>query len=641
MIVLINHRGLMAKIFISYSSKDRPIVNELAEDLIHLFDHQVWYDQELKRSGGQSWWNLICEQIRQCEVFLYALSPQVLKSEPCKREYGYAVALGKPVLPLIVTEVDYRYLPIELQAAQLVDFRQRTRDQQRALRLSISNLPSPPPLPPDALQLAPPAPLDPVGVLLDRISKLTADPNLQRDLILDIEDLSDDAALANVAPEILSRLLERDDVLTGRNIKRAEELLAKLAADIAGRDSSPPHDVPAPLSMASVLATVHEMLSAPPPAEPAAGTRKVDDYGIPMVYVPAGKFLMGSKPGEGDTNEQPQHEQIITAGFWLDLTPVTNESYARFIAGGGYRNPDYWTEAGWNWVQSNQKTGPKDYENFTVPQQPRVGVTWYEAFAYCSWRGGRLPTEAEWEWAARGENTRSFYPWGGAWDAAKLNSGYSDETHPTIGTTTPVGMFSPAGDAPLGHGEMLGQVFEWMNSAFRPYPYDAHDGREDRYAPEMRVRRGGSWLDGKFAHRVTTRYYFPQHYSDKTDGFRLAAGGDALPLPPRPPYDLVVYGRTTFCPDLLHTIRWLHAWNVPYRQLQLDRDEEVALRLDAWLGARTIPTLVVAAWGDVLPITPPTGVDFSHLRNTDRGAMLHEPDESTLRAFLVRHGFLT
>jgi len=519
MIVLINHRGLMAKIFISYSSKDRPIVNELAEDLIHLFDHQVWYDQELKRSGGQSWWNLICEQIRQCEVFLYALSPQVLKSEPCKREYGYAVALGKPVLPLIVTEVDYRYLPIELQAAQLVDFRQRTRDQQRALRLSISNLPSPPPLPPDALQLAPPAPLDPVGVLLDRISKLTADPNLQRDLILDIEDLSDDAALANVAPEILSRLLERDDVLTGRNIKRAEELLAKLAADIAGRDSSPPHDVPAPLSMASVLATVHEMLSAPPPAEPAAGTRKVDDYGIPMVYVPAGKFLMGSKPGEGDTNEQPQHEQIITAGFWLDLTPVTNESYARFIAGGGYRNPDYWTEAGWNWVQSNQKTGPKDYENFTVPQQPRVGVTWYEAFAYCSWRGGRLPTEAEWEWAARGPENR-VYPWKGQWDASRVI--YSENAG---GKTAIVGDgIRKAGASWVGALDMSGNVREWCSSLMQPYPYDANDGREDMFdGTNVRVLRGGSWGDVVTSIlRAAYRFRGNPQFEDGSWGLRFA-----------------------------------------------------------------------------------------------------------------------
>jgi formylglycine-generating enzyme required for sulfatase activity len=534
----------MAHIFISYSSKDRPIVNELAEDLIHLFDHQVWYDRELNRSGGHQWWSLICEQIRQCEIFLYALSPQVLKSEPCKREYGYAVALGKPVLPLIVTEVDYRYLPIELQAAQLVDFRQRTREQQRALRLSISNLPSPPPLPPDALDLAPPAPLDPVGVLLDRIAKLTADPDQQRLLIMAIEDLIAEESLVSHAPELLTRLLERDEVLTGRNIKRAEELLAKMLPD-DGREKSRPYDNPIPVGtpfMASAAlptapAAVREIPSALPPTTPTAGTRMTDAFGIPMVYVPAGKFLMGSTPQQVEEafqerkktdkdakkewyeDQMPQHEQIITTDFWLDLTPVTNEGYARFVAGGGYRNPDYWTEAGWNWVQSNQKTGPKDYENFTAPQQPRVGVTWYEAFAYCSWRGGRLPTEAEWEWAARGPENR-IYPWKGQWDASRVI--YSENAG---GKTAIVGEgVRRAGASWVGVLDMSGNVWEWCSSLYQGYPYDANDGREDMLdGTNVRIPRGGSWRDTNASNlRASFRFGVNPGIRDDLWGFRFA-----------------------------------------------------------------------------------------------------------------------
>ncbi|MCS6872824.1 MAG: hypothetical protein NZ571_15365 [Anaerolineae bacterium] len=112
-------------------------------------------------------------------------------------------------------------------------------------------------------------------------------------------------------------------------------------------------------------------------------------------------------------------------------------------------------------------------------------------------------------------------------------------------------------------------------------------------------------------------------------------------MAPRPAYDLVVYRRSTFCPDLIDTRRWLYAWNVPYRQVNHDLDEAIAWRLDAWLGSRTVPTLVVAERGALDPIAPPAEANLKALRNTDRGTMLHEPEEGTLRAFLMRHGFLS
>jgi glutaredoxin len=255
-------------------------------------------------------------------------------------------------------------------------------------------------------------------------------------------------------------------------------------------------------------------------------------------------------------------------------------------------------------------------------------------------RNVRLPSEAEWEWAARGNNSHSLYPWGGAWDASKLNSGGSSENYKSLGTTAPVGSYSPIGDAPFGHADMLGQVWEWTNTLFRPYPYVATDGREDRYTPDRRVLRGGNWGDGKYTNRVTTRYLYPGHYSDMMTGVRLAADGNVPPIAPRTRYDLIVYARGYFCPDLITTKRWLHAWNVPYRQVNVDMEESAAYRLDKWLGSRTIPTLVVAERLGLEPFTEPAPADLSNLRNVDRGSMLHEPDEATLRSFLVRHGFL-
>lgn len=496
----------MVHIFISYSSKDRVLVNELAEDLTHLFDHQVWYDRELKRSGGHQWWSLICEQIRQCEVFLYALSPQVLKSEACNREYSYAKALGKPILPVFVATVDYRDLPIELQAAQLVDFRERTREQQRTLRLSISNTPAPPPLPANALDLAPLAPLNPIGVVRDQIARLNADPDVQRLLIMVIEDLSYDDALAEDVTDLLNRLLERDDVLTVRNLRRAQDLLTRLSQGTPFMGS-----VSAAVSVAST--------------EPTAGTRMADAHGIPMVYVPAGKFLMGSPAGEGYDNERPQHEQIIRAGFWLDLTPVTNQAYARFVAAGGYQIADYWTPAGWTWVQKEKAKGPKDYENFTAPQQPRVGVSWFEAWAYAQWRGGRLPTEAEWEWAARGSENR-VYPWGNTFDASRViydkNSG---------GKTAVVGeTVRQSGASWVGALDMSGNVWEWCSSLKNPYPFDAQDGREDSLdGSNRRALRGGSWDLGQIYARAACRNNSRPNYRFNFIGFRVASAVGSVP----------------------------------------------------------------------------------------------------------------
>lgn len=345
--------------------------------------------------------------------------------------------------------------------------------------------------------------------------------------------------------------------------------------------------------------------------------------------------------------ETPQHD-VKVAAFDLARYPATNGLYAEFIAEGGYEEPGYWTPEGWAWRVRTGRNQPRHWgeARFAGEDRPVVGVSWFEAMAVARWasvrtgRNIRLPSEAEWEWAAHAENTRSSYPWGGAFDPKKLNSGYSDANHTALKHTTPVGQFSPAGDGPFGHADLLGQVWEWTNSLYRPYPYGEDDGREDRYAPEQRVMRGGNWADGKYVNRATARYFYPPFYSEMTDGFRLAADGAAAPIAARPARDLVIYGRSTFCPDLVKVKGWLRSWNVPYRQVQIDFDEDAASRLDAWLGSRTVPTLLVADYGEVEPYTPPADVDLDHLRNADRGSMLHEPDEDGLRAFLARNGFL-
>jgi formylglycine-generating enzyme required for sulfatase activity len=511
----------MPQIFISYSSKDRAIVEHLADDLeFALEGWTVWFDRELNRSGGQKWWEVILAELRQSDVVITALSPHIIPSKPCELEHAYALALGKPVLPVKLADLDFRELHYSIRESQVLDYTERSRKQLGFIRDSLRNLPAAPPLPANWQDLAPPVPMDPVSLLFDRIKQLSNDNREQALLILEIDDLQEDDRYRAQVPDLLERLTKRDDVLTVRNLRRAEELLGKLSLE-SGREKSPPYTDSTPVGTA-FLPSAAPIL---PPPEPAAGTRMTDAHGIPMVYVPAGKFLMGSPEGEGRDDEHPQHEQIIRAGFWLDLTPVTNQAYARFVAAGGYQNPEYWTAAGWKWLRENKVTGPEDYNNFTAPQQPRVDVSWFEAWAYARWRGGRLPTEAEWEWAARGPENR-VYPWGNTFEANRIiyeeNSG---------GKTAVVGeTVRKSGASWVGALDMSGNVWEWCSSLYQPYPFDAQDGREDSLdGSNRRARRGGSWDDDPDNARAAYRGGNDPSGRLNLIGFRVASAVGSVP----------------------------------------------------------------------------------------------------------------
>lgn len=473
------------KLFISYSGKDRTLIEELAADLALLIDGaQVWYDHALKRSGGQEWWDLILEQIRACEVFIYALSPQVLKSEPCRREYGYARALGKPTLPLMMADVEIRYLPVELQAAQLVDFRQRGREQRRSLKASIRNLPPAPGLP-DPLPIPPPAPLDPVGILFDRITRLTNDVDQQRLLIVEIEDLHEEDGFRAFVPELLTRLIDRDDVLTVRNLKRAQELQARIAPP------PPPTDL-VQAAFARARAFNSKRNKEWTPFITTFRDLKITD--MPFCLVPVGSFQMGSDDGHYD-DEQPVHPQTIHEPYWIQQYPLTNAQWALGVRAGAVGEPQGDDALKW-------------YKDRAMANAPVVGVTWFEVVKFAEWLGCRLPTEVEWEYAARGvESLR--YPWGNGWNADipvwDANSGGK----PADVTTKPEGI------SWVGAGHLIGNVWEWCSSVYDqeafPYPYKVNDGREDANRTDvLRVLRGGSW-------RYVNSYYLRAACRDRYD----------------------------------------------------------------------------------------------------------------------------
>lgn len=209
-----------------------------------------------------------------------------------------------------------------------------------------------------------------------------------------------------------------------------------------------------------------------------------------MIFMAGGTIAMGHN--SGDRSYYPQH-QVKVADFYIDRWPVTNHEYKRFVDASGYAVPCYhvsWcnTEA-YNW-DPDTKMYPAGKEH-----HPVVLVTWIDAMAYAAWAGKRLPTEAEWERAARGLEGRR-YPWGNDFEAENCNCREAG-----LGSTSAIGYFSPNGDTPEGVIDLVGNVWEWTNTLYRPYPYDPDDGRESREAEGFRVLRGASWVnDANVAH---------------------------------------------------------------------------------------------------------------------------------------------
>jgi formylglycine-generating enzyme required for sulfatase activity len=215
---------------------------------------------------------------------------------------------------------------------------------------------------------------------------------------------------------------------------------------------------------------------------PATWQRPTD--GMVMVYVPEGEFLMGSTdaqveeavqmckgcPQEYFEAEMPRHTVALDA-FWIDQTEVTNAQYRKCLDAGVCRKPVYW-----------------DNSDFSAPDQPVVGVTWNDARTYCEWAGGRLPTEAEWEKAARGTDGRT-YPWGNE-PATCERVSYGG----CVGKASPVGSY-PTGASPYGALDMAGNVWEWVADWYAEHYYSRSPDHNPQGPDSGGVRglRGGSW----------------------------------------------------------------------------------------------------------------------------------------------------
>jgi gamma-glutamyl hercynylcysteine S-oxide synthase len=278
-------------------------------------------------------------------------------------------------------------------------------------------------------------------------------------------------------------------------------------------------------------------LAVPLPAAAApAAAGVVDDEA--RVVVPAGPFVMGTDDDPDAFDNERRAHTVEVAAFALDRYPVTCRRYARFVAAGGHRQPEWWSERGWDWLQRTGHGAPQGWvpdlaggwrvrragrESPLDPREPVQHVSWFEAEAFARWSGGRLPTEAEWEKAASWDpvtGTKRRFPWGGApVTPARANVGLRRAGPDPVGS-------HPTGASAYGVEQLAGDVYEWTASSFEAYPgFEAFPYRaysEVFLGGDYAVLRGCSWAIAEPFARTTYRNWDHPYRRQVLAGIRVA-----------------------------------------------------------------------------------------------------------------------
>jgi len=258
---------------------------------------------------------------------------------------------------------------------------------------------------------------------------------------------------------------------------------------------------------ASVKSEARPMASSLPAQDFSMYKTKIGDEGRQMVQIPEGPFTMGSN--DGDPDEAPEH-QVYLKGFYLDQKEVTQEEYMRF-------------------AKMTKRAMPRievfddDQSKILKPGLAAMSVSWDEAAAYCKWAGKRLPTEAEWEKAGRGESKRK-YPWG---DKFVTNAANVDGSEDGYKYLAPPGSFD-TGRSPYGLYDMTGNVAEWVEDSYSEHYYKKSPFRDPK-GPEnsdLKVVRGGSWRETEHNARLSKRFAAKHWRTDVTIGIRCASDVD-------------------------------------------------------------------------------------------------------------------
>lgn len=514
------------KFFVSYS---RSIQDKVREIIAALRDdgETVWWDQDLR--PGQDWWGTILDNIETADVCLFFISEKSAQSIYCLEELRYALARNRPLLPYVMDAPITYAVPPEIMGGriQYEAYSGRPTHLRQRIKTTCSTL--------DWMQYRdrfhprPPEPNTGDKDLVDRLNQAyaLASNGVFDEAVKWFRDVgrNDHASYGELCHHWIEKIALYQDVAKHAASPLLKSLAKKKWADFRAMfkedDPFDPLEVEAWLTGPKVSESPGGgPYTAPRTAEPDwltraksfTGKRNADwtpyitrfsDLKIPdmeFCLVPPGTFTMGSSDHD---DEKPPHPQTLAQPYWIARTPVTNAQWRVAMKAGVVKEPE--GERALKW-----------YRDVSMAQAPVVGVTWFAARDFCAWLGGRLLTEREWEYAARGPDSL-IYPWGNNWEG-----GQRVVWDKNSGSQPNAVMVHPQGASWVGALHLSGNVWEWVQSLYKPYPYsDSHDRNVGDNSGNPRVLRGGSWYftnPGYF--RAAGRFYFSPEYWDDRLGFR-------------------------------------------------------------------------------------------------------------------------